>query len=39
MRFVLFAEVRIAVGHSNLSNTSGYLHVAVEVDAVGALFG
>ena len=33
------AEVRDAVGHSNVSITSGYLHVAVEEDAVGALFG
>ena len=33
------AEVRDAVGHSNVSITSGYLHVAVDEDAVGALFG
>ncbi len=33
------AEVRDAVGHSNVSITSGYLHVAVEEEGVGALFG
>ena len=33
------AEVRDAVGHSNVSITSGYLHVAVEDDGVGSLFG
>ena len=33
------AEVRDAVGHSNVSITSGYLHIAVDDDAVGALFG
>jgi integrase/recombinase XerD len=32
------AEVRDAVGHSNVSVTSGYLHVAAEEDGVGALF-
>ena len=32
------AEVRDAAGHSNVSITSGYLHVAVEEDGVGALF-
>jgi len=33
------AEVRDAVGHGNVSITSGYLHVAVdEEDAVGTLF-
>jgi hypothetical protein len=31
--------VRDAVGHLNVSITSGYLHVAVEEDGVGALFG
>jgi integrase len=33
------AEVRDAVGHSNVSITSGYLHIAVEECGVGALFG
>jgi integrase len=33
------AEVRDSVGHSNVSITSGYLHIAVEEDGVGALFG
>jgi integrase len=33
------AEVRDAVGHANVSITSGYLHVAVEDDAVWRLFG
>lgn len=32
------AEVRDAAGHSNVTITSGYLHVAVEEDGVGALF-
>src|SRR5687768_16247702 len=32
------AEVRDAVGHSNVSITSGYLHIAIEEDGVGALF-
>ena len=33
------AEVRDAAGHSNVSITSGYLHVAVDDEAVGRLFG
>jgi site-specific recombinase XerD len=33
------AEVRDAVGHANVSITSGYLHVAVDNDSVGLLFG
>jgi integrase len=33
------AEVRDAAGHYNVSITSGYLHVPVENDAVGNLFG
>src|SRR5215213_8190684 len=33
------AEVRDAVGHSNVSITSGYLHVRVDDGEVGALFG
>ncbi len=33
------AEVRDAVGHSNVTITSGYLHVAVEDEEVGTLFG
>ena len=33
------AEVRDAVGHSNVSITSGYLHVAVEDEGLGSLFG
>jgi integrase len=33
------AEVRDAAGHSNVSITSGYLHVAVDDQDVGALFG
>jgi integrase len=32
------AEVRDAVGHSNVTITSGYLHVAVEESEVGTLF-
>jgi hypothetical protein len=32
------AEVRDAAGHSNVTVTSGYLHVVVEEDGVGALF-
>jgi integrase len=32
------AEVRDAVGHSNVSITSGYLHVAVDEHDVGTLF-
>ena len=33
------AEVRDAAGHSNVSITSGYLHVVVEEGEVGSLFG
>lgn len=33
------AEVRDAAGHANVTVTSGYLHVAVEENAVGRLFG
>jgi integrase/recombinase XerD len=33
------AEVRDAVGHANISITSAYLHVAVEDEGVGKLFG
>jgi integrase len=33
------AEVRDAAGHSNVSITSGYLHVAVDDEGVGRLFG
>lgn len=33
------AEVRDAAGHSNVSITSGYLHVAVEDEGLGRLFG
>jgi integrase len=33
------AEVRDAAGHSNVSITSGYLHVAVDDSELGALFG
>ena len=33
------AEVRDAAGHSNVSITSGYLHVAVEGEELGHLFG
>lgn len=33
------AEVRDVVGHANISITSAYLHVAVEDDGVGRLFG
>ena len=33
------AEVRDAAGHANVSITSAYLHVAVDDDAVGELFG
>jgi site-specific recombinase XerD len=32
------AEVRDAVGHGNVSITSGYLHVAVDNESVGLLF-
>ena len=32
------AEVRDAAGHSNVSITSGYLHVVVEEDGVGSIF-
>lgn len=32
------AEVRDAAGHANVSITSGYLHIAVDDDKVGALF-
>jgi integrase len=33
------AEVRDAAGHANVSITSGYLHVAVDDDGIGELFG
>jgi integrase len=33
------AEVRDAAGHSNISITSIYLHVAVEEEGLGSLFG
>jgi integrase/recombinase XerD len=33
------AEVRDAAGHANVSITSAYLHVAVEDEGVGELFG
>jgi integrase/recombinase XerD len=33
------AEVRDAAGHANVSITSGYLHVAVDDEVVGKLFG
>jgi integrase len=33
------ADVRDAAGHSDVTITSGYLHVAVEENGVGALFG
>ncbi|MBA3481821.1 MAG: site-specific integrase [Pirellulales bacterium] len=33
------AEVRDAVGHANVTITSGYLHVTVEGSEVGKLFG
>ena len=33
------AEVRDSAGHANVSITSAYLHVAVEDDVVGNLFG
>jgi len=33
------AEVRDAAGHSNVSITSGYLHVAVDDNEIGSLFG
>ncbi|WP_442485138.1 tyrosine-type recombinase/integrase [Aeoliella sp. SH292] len=33
------AEVRDAAGHANVSITSGYLHVAVDDEGVGKLFG
>jgi site-specific recombinase XerD len=32
------AEVRDVVGHSNVSITSGYLHIAVDDQDVGSLF-
>ena len=32
------AEVRDAAGHTNVTVTSGYLHVAVDTDVVGRLF-
>ena len=32
------SEVRDAAGHANVSITSGYLHIAVDDDQVGALF-
>jgi integrase len=32
------AEVRDAAGHSNVSITSGYLHIAVDDQDVGSLF-
>jgi len=32
------AEVRDAMGHSHVSITSGYLHIAVEECGIGALF-
>jgi hypothetical protein len=32
------ADVHDAAGHSNVSITSGYLHVAVDDHGVGALF-
>ena len=34
-----FAEVRDAVGHSNVSITSGYLHIAIDDQEMGSLFG
>lgn len=33
------AEVRDAAGHANVSITSAYLHVAVDDEGVGELFG
>ena len=36
---VALANVRDAAGHCNVSITSGYLHIAVDNDAVGNLFG
>jgi hypothetical protein len=36
---LLLAEVHDAAGHAIVSITSGYLHVAVEDDEVGELFG
>lgn len=33
------AEVRNAAGHANVSITSGYLHVAVDDNGIGNLFG
>ena len=33
------SEVRDAAGHSNVTITSGYLHIAVEGSEVGTLFG
>jgi len=33
------AEVRDAAGHANVSITSGYLHVAVDDETLGSLFG
>ncbi len=33
------SEIKNAAGNSNVSITSGYLHVAVEDDGVGSLFG
>jgi integrase len=33
------AEVRDAAGHANVSITSAYLHVAVEDEGLGSLFG
>jgi hypothetical protein len=33
------AEVRDAAGHANVSITSAYLHVAVDDEGVGNLFG
>lgn len=33
------SAVRDAAGHSNVTITSGYLHVAVQGDEVGVLFG
>lgn len=33
------AEARDAAGHAHVSITSAYLHVAVDVEGVGNLFG
>jgi len=33
------AEVRDAAGHANVNITSGYLHIAVDDDGIGDLFG